>query len=135
MPKEFIVTNPQELQQVFQEILPVVKKTGLIKILASSIKSKSHQQLKFYWGVILPCLQKFLEDCGDKFSKYDINEAMNYKFFYKEVMINSEVVKIKRSKSTATMEEMRKFIDDVVMYCNDIGCFLPLPYDVEDMYK
>lgn len=130
MAKEWIITNNQELNQCFQEIYAVLNKAHKVKVQASSMRTKSKQQLGYYWAVILPTLTKHINETGVvgmKVSKSDVNEILNRKFFYQEVMINGEMVRIPKSKSGATLEQMREFIDNVLDYCTNLGVYVPPP--------
>jgi len=130
MSKEWIVTNKQELDKVFQEIFQVLKKTNKVKIQAASTKSKSKQQLAFYWGVIVPRLTDYINEtglCSMNITKSDTNDILNKKFFYEEVKVGNETERVTKSKSNATMEEMRQFIDNVICYCTNIGVYIPPP--------
>lgn len=130
MSKEWIVTNKQELDKAFQEIFQVLKKTNKVKIQAASTKSKSKQQLAFYWGVIIPLLTEFYNEtglCSMTITKSDTNDILNKKFFYEEIKVGNEVERVTKSKSNATMEEMRIFIDNVIDYCTNLGVYIPPP--------
>ena len=137
MAKEWLITSREELNQCFQEIFYVLKKTHKVKVQASSIRSKTKNQLGYYWGVILPTLTDFINEtgqCSIKVSKSDVNEIMNRKFFYEEVIVGNEIYKVVKSKSGATEEQMRQFIDNVIDYCTNLGVFIPPPTDNGSIY-
>lgn len=128
--KEYIIREKYDLYDAMEEILEVWKVSKIVKIQASSVRSKSKNQLGYYWAVILPTLTKHINETGVvgmKVSKSDVNEILNRKFFYQEVMINDEMVRISKSKSGATLEQMREFIDNVLDYCTNIGVYVPPP--------
>lgn len=130
MAKEWIVTNKEELDQTYQEIYQVLKVAHKVKIQASSMRSKTKNQLGFYWGVIVPRLTTYLNEtglCSITITKSDTNDILNKKFFYEEVKVGNELERVTKSKSGATVEEMRKFIDDVIDYCTNIGVYIPPP--------
>lgn len=135
--KEWIITSKDELNKCFQEIYFVLNKSKKVRVQASSIRSKSQNQLAYYWGVILPALTDFFNEtgqCSMKISKSDVNEIMNRKFFYQEVLVDGEMVRIPKSKSGATMEQMHKFIDNVMDFCTNLGIFIPPPTDNGSIY-
>lgn len=128
--KEFIIREKYDLYDAMEEIMEVWKVSKIVKLQASSVRSKSKNQLGYYWAVILPTLTKHINETGVvgmKVSKSDVNEILNRKFFYQEVMINDEMVRIPKSKSGATLEQMREFIDNVLDYCTNIGVYVPPP--------
>ena len=130
MSKEWVIRTNQDLNQCFKEIYFVLQKAKVVKVQASSIRSKSRNQLGYYWSVILPALTEFFNEIGQagtKLSKSDVNDVLNRKFFYQEVIINGEMERIPKSKSGATMEQMRDFIDNVLDYATHLGVFIPPP--------
>jgi len=130
MSKEWIIRNQDDLNQCFKEIFFVLNKTKIVKVTAASMRSKSRNQLGYYWSVIVPALRDFFNEIGQagtKLSKSDVNEILNRKFFYSEVIIDGEMVRIPKSKSGATMEQMKEFIDNVICYATHLGVFIPPP--------
>lgn len=130
MAKEWIITSKEELSQCFQEVFFVLRKTRRVKVVASSIRSKTKNQLGYYWGVILPALTNYINEtgqCSITVTKSDVNEMMNKKFFYEEVLVGGEMERVAKSKSGATADQMRQFIDNVIDYCTNIGVFIPPP--------
>lgn len=130
MSKEWIIRNQDDLNQCFKEIYFVLNKTKIVKVTAASMRSKSRNQLGYYWSTILPALTDFFNEIGQagtKLSKSDVNEILNRKFFYSEVIIDGEMVRIPKSKSGATMEQMKEFIDNVICYATHLGVFIPPP--------
>jgi len=135
--KEWIITSKDELNKCFQEIYSVLNKSKKVRVQASSIRNKSQNQLGYYWGVILPALADFFNEtgqCSMKISKSDVNEIMNRKFFYEEVIVDGEMLRLPKSKSGATMEQMHKFIDNVMDFCTNLGIFIPPPTDNGSIY-
>lgn len=128
--KEWIIREKYDLYDCFDEIKQVFDVAKIVKIQASSVRGKSKQQLGYYWAVILPALTDYINEtgqCSMKVSKSDVNEIMNRKFFYEEVVIDGEMVRIQKSKSGATKEQMQKFIDSVMNYCTNLGIYVPPP--------
>jgi len=128
--KEWIIREKYDLYDCFDEIKQVFDVAKIVKIQASSVRGKSKQQLGYYWAVILPALTDYINEtgqCSMKVSKSDVNEIMNRKFFYEEVVIDGEMVRIQKSKSGATKEQMQRFIDSVMNYCTNLGIYVPPP--------
>jgi len=128
--KEWIIREKYDLYDCFDEIKQVFDVAKIVKIQASSVRGKSKQQLGYYWAVILPNLTKFINDsgiCSMKVTKSDVNEILNKKFFYREIKVGNEMERVTMSKSGATMEQMREFIDNVIHYCINLGVYIPQP--------
>lgn len=139
MARDFILQNNTDLRQAFQEISRVLKITKMVKITASSMRSKTSEQLGYYWAVILPAITEYLNETGVNCTKSDVNEVLNHKFFYKEIVVDNEMIRVPKSKSGATKEQMQKFIDDVLLWATEIGIFIPPPstevFDTENVNK
>jgi hypothetical protein len=139
MARDFILQNNTDLRQAFQEISRVLKITKMVKITASSMRSKTSEQLGYYWAVILPAITEHLNETGVNCTKSDVNEVLNHKFFYKEIVVDNEMIRVPKSKSGATKEQMQKFIDDVLLWATEIGVFIPPPstevFDTENVNK
>lgn len=130
MAKEWIITNRQELNQCFQEIFFVLNKTHKVKIQAASMRTKTQQQLGYYWSTILPAITEFINESGlasCKLSKSDVNQILNEKFFYQEIIVDGEMYRKTKSKSGATLEQMKEFIDSVITYATNLGIYIPPP--------
>ena len=134
--KKYIVTDNSQLRQAFQEIHLEMLKAKTITLQVTSLRGKSREQLGYYWGVVLPTITDYLNEQGlasARLTESDVNELMNRKFFYKEVVIDNEMQRIARSKSSATVEEMKIFIEDVINWATNIGIFIPPP-PVDDIF-
>ena len=69
---------------------------------------------------------KFKED-GNIYSLAQLNDFFNDLFFYKEETIAGRIIKIARSKSGATKDEMAEFINKVLIWCGEQGIEIPEP--------
>ena len=128
--KEFIIREKYDLYDAMEEIMEVWKVSKLVKIQASSMRTKTNQQLRYYWGVIIPRLTTFYNEtglCSMTITKADTNDILNQKFFYEEVRVGNEIERVVKSKSGATKEQMMKFIDNVIHYCTNLGVEIPPP--------
>jgi hypothetical protein len=134
--KEYIVSDKTQLTNIFNEINSELKEKGTIKIKTTSPKGKTNEQLGYYWASVVPTITKYFNENGiasARLTESDINEVLNKKFFYKEVVIDGEMQRITRSKATASREEMSRFLEDVIMWANNLGIFIP-PAPVEDIF-
>ena len=134
--KEYIVSDKTQLTKIFNEINLDLKDKGTIKIKISSPKGKTNEQLGYYWASVVPTITNYFNENGiasARLTESDINEVLNKKFFYREVVIDGEMQRITRSKATASKEEMSQFLTDVIMWANNLGIFIPPP-PVEDIF-
>lgn len=133
--KKFIVTDNSQLRHAFQEIHLELMKSKTVTIQVTSPRGKSNEQLGYYWGVVLPTIRDYLNEQGlasARITDSDLNEVMNQKFFYKEIVIDGEIQKVVRSKAQASVDEMSQFITDVINWATNLGIFIP-PSPVDDI--
>ena len=93
-----------------------------------SSTSKTNHQLGYYHAVVLPyILQAFLDAGNDTWTIYDIDQYLKSLFFYEEKVINGQVIKIIKSKETASIEEFSEYLKKVLRWCNENAIFIPEP--------
>ena len=83
----------------------------------------------------MPTIRDYLNEQGlasARITDSDLNEVMNQKFFYKEIVIDGEIQKVVRSKAQASVDEMSQFITDVINWATNLGIFIP-PSPVDDI--
>ena len=129
--KRFDIANQKELAPLCRAIIDALNKGRFVICDVKSKSSKSLEQLGYYHGVILPRVQaKFKED-GNTYSLAQLNDFFNDLFFYKEETIAGRIIKIARSKSGATKDEMAEFINKVLIWCGEQGIEIPEPNTFE----
>jgi len=127
--KEYIIADKNRLDELYKELAHEIK-TRPMKVQVVSMKGKTKEQLGYYWSTIVPTITKELNERGlasARITEADVNEILNRKFFCKEVIVDGEIQKFARSKSSATIEEMKQFIEDVLDYATNLGIFIPPP--------
>jgi hypothetical protein len=90
---------------------------------------KSLQQLRYFYGVMLPVIKQALEDLqGESLTKEEVIMFLKGKYFYEEVAMGGEFVKLPMSFSKATREDVAKFIHNVLQFANEVlGAHIPEP--------
>jgi hypothetical protein len=88
---------------------------------------KSLQQLRYFYGVMLPVIKQALEDLqGESLTKEEVIMFLKSKYFYEEVAMGGEFVKLPMSFSKATKEDVSKFINNVLQFANEVlGAHIP----------
>lgn len=127
--KEFIIADKQRLDEVYREIAHDIQAKP-IKITISDLRGKTKKQLGYYWSTIVPIITKELNERGlasAMLTEADVNEVLNRKFFSKQVLVDGEIQTFSRSKASASMDEMKKFIFDVKNWCANMDIFIPPP--------
>lgn len=90
---------------------------------------KSVQQLRYFYGVMLPVIKQALEDLqGEPLTKEEVIMFLKDKFFYEEVNMSGHFVKLPMSFAKATKEDVTKFISNVLSFANDVlNAHIPEP--------
>lgn len=90
---------------------------------------KSVQQLRYFYGVMLPVIKQSLEDLqGEPLTKEEVIMFLKDKFFYEEVNMSGHFVKLPMSFAKATKEDVTKFISNVLSFANDVlNAHIPEP--------
>jgi hypothetical protein len=121
--------DPTILQQYLTEIMngqPEVEvELNLIRVEGK----KSLQQLRYFYGVVLPVIKNSLEELqGEELTKEEVVMFLKDKFFYEEVALAGQFVKLPMSFSKSTKEDVTKFISKVLQFANEVlGTRIPEP--------
>lgn len=127
--EEKIIADKNSLDSLYQELAKKIE-VRPVKVSISSLKKKTNKQLGYYWATVVPTITKELNERGlasAMLTEADINEVLNRKFFNKKVIINGEVQSFARSKASADIDEMRKFLFDVMNWATNLGIHIPPP--------
>ena len=127
--KEYIIADKQRLDELYKELATDIK-TRPMKVSITELRGKTKEQLGYYWSTVVPVITKELNERGlasEPLTHADVNEVLNRKFFSKKVIVDGEIQCFARSKASATKEEMRKFLSDVIWWCSNIDIFIPPP--------
>lgn len=131
MSKRYDISNENELMPLMKDIMDALQKGRFVVCEVRSKSSKTLEQLGYYYGVILPRVQaKFRED-GNLYSLAELNDFFNDMFYYEEVIIADKLIKRRKSKSGATKEEMSEFLNNVIIWCQTEGIYIPEPNTFE----
>lgn len=127
--KEYIIADKQRLDEIYREIAHDIE-TKPVKVAISDLRGKTKKQLGYYWSTIVPIITKELNERGlasAMLTEADVNEVLNRKFFSKRIIVDGEIQTFARSKASASIDEMKKFIFDVINWSANIGIHIPPP--------
>jgi hypothetical protein len=81
---------------------------------------KTNPQLRYFYGIVVPIIKLGLEELqGESYNKAEVIMFLKDKFFYEEVEMNGEFIKLPMSLSKGDKKEVSKFISDVINFGND----------------
>jgi hypothetical protein len=121
--------NMELLQSYLAEVMSGEPEVQVELTIVKADGKKSVQQLRYFYGVILPVLKQALEELqGEPLTKEEVIMFLKDKFFFEEVEIGGHFVKMPMSFAKATKEDVHKFITNVLTFANDIlGAHIPHP--------
>jgi hypothetical protein len=81
---------------------------------------KTNPQLRYFYGVVIPLIKAGLEELqGETYTKAEVIMFLKDKFFYEEIEMNGEFIKLPMSLAKGQRKEVSKFISDVINFGND----------------
>ena len=121
--------DPTILQQYLTEIMNGQPEVEVELNIVRVEGKKSLQQLRYFYGVVLPVIKNSLEELqGEELTKEEVVMFLKDKFFYEEVAMAGQFVKLPMSFSKATKEDVTKFISKVLQFANEVlGTRIPEP--------
>lgn len=105
-------------------------KNGRYKIEISSYNTRSLQQNRYYWGLVIPMVQKGLLDMGTEAGKEEVHEFLKVRFNYNEVVNKEtgEYVCIPKSTAGLNKEEFGVYIEKIQRFAAEfLGITIPDP--------
>jgi hypothetical protein len=128
--KRRIKVEPELLQRYLEELMLWEPEMEVEISIVRVEDSKSTQQLRYFYGVILPVIKRAMEELqGETLTKEEVIMFLKDKYFYEEVNVNGSFTKFPLSLSKATKEELSKFIYDTLVFSRDIlGVNIPEPH-------
>lgn len=138
--REYTISTQKQIVPLYVDIKQAIDKSRVVKVTVKSVATKTHEQLGYYWAVVLPAIQQELREQGNEMSLAEINEMLNEMFFSivktvswvgKDGVQYVHQLKKKRSKSGATIDEFALFLDQVIRWANtELGCYIAPPVTV-----
>lgn len=109
------------LQKYLEELMQGNPNVDVELSIVRTDNKKSLQQLRYFYGVILPVIKQALEDLqGETLTKEEVIMFLKDKFFYEEVEIGGHFVKLPMSFAKSTKEDVTKFIKSVLDFANSV---------------
>lgn len=92
-------------------------------------KNRSLEQNAYYWGVVLPTMQKHIfESRGDHYSCDDIHEYMRDKFLPKKaITIKGKTVVVRPSTASLTTKKFAVYLEHVIHFAAESNIIIPAP--------
>lgn len=129
---KLILTNRKAFEQEIQH-MPNKDVTIVIK----AKNTRSDQQNRYYWGVVVWTIRQHLIDMGYRYSAEDIHAALKEKF-NSQAVVNEHgevVVSIGQSTSSLNKDEFAEYLDKVLQWASEtLGCYIPSPNSDNELF-
>ena len=121
--------DPTILQQYLTEVMNGEAEVEVELNIVRIEGKKSLQQLRYFYGVVLPVVKNCLEELqGEPLTKEEVVMFLKDKFFFEEVSMGGQFIKLPMSFAKATKEDVTKFITKVLQFANEVlGTHIPEP--------
>lgn len=105
-----VLQNPKELVKAFKSL-----KNGRYLAEINSYNKRSNQQNRYYFGLVVPMIQKSINDLGHDFTKEEIHEWLKDKFNLKEVVNfnTGEYDYIPQSTTRLNKSDFSEYVDKI----------------------
>lgn len=107
------IQNPNAVKKLFDQL-----KDGKHRIDAFPLNQRSIPQNKFYWGLVVPMIQKGILDLGTELTKEETHEFLKARFNAQE-LVNQETgecVSIPRSTTALSKEAFSSYIEKIQQF-------------------
>lgn len=116
--QHFIIRSKDIRRNAAEAVAHIAAEPLMEVIIREYRKSKTQEQLGYLWGVVLPTIQKHIEDStGDHYTTDDIYAWMIDEYGQDRVVtINGKPKVVKLTASKMNTAEMSEFIDSVIRH-------------------
>lgn len=133
MSKHIVIVNIQDGRITNRtEIVKTIwgLKNGKYKFEISSFNTRSLAQNRFYWGLVIPMIQKGFYDMGTEIGKEEVHEFLKVRFNYNEVINKGtgEYVYVPKSTAGLNKEEFAEYIEKIQRFASEfLNVVIPDP--------
>lgn len=95
-------------------------------------KSKrSNPQNSYMWGVVIPAIQRGLNEYGNEFTKQETHEFLKAKFNYKEVEINDgHYIDVPQSTTKLDTIGFEEYLEKIKQFGSEmLNIYIPDPHE------
>jgi hypothetical protein len=107
------IANKKAIRQLFDRL-----KDGKYLVEVNAHNKRSNQANRYYFGLVIPLIQKGIEDLGTELTKEECHEFLKAKFNYQEIVNEQtgEFVSIPRSTTTLNKEQFGEYISKIQQF-------------------
>lgn len=119
------VVNRKPLATIIESL-----KDGKYLVEINSYNHRSNQQNRYYWGLVIPLIQKGIKDMGTEITKEETHEFLKARFNYEEIVNKGtgEYVTIPRSTTALNKEQFSEYIEKIQQFASEfLNIVIPDP--------
>lgn len=118
-----------DLRELYFNILKCIRKGLQVNLeIKSTRELRTLSQLGYYWAVIIPTIQAYFRDSGQKMSQTEVHYFLKLEFYYEEIIspITDRVIREPKSLVGISIDRMSEFINDIIIWAAGIGLDIPV---------
>ena len=120
MARKILICNASDIDALSMNLYKSVLKGRVIEVeVKREHTSKTLSQLGYLFGVIGKAIQNYEIENGRYRSIEEIKEWIKLMFYYDEIVVCGEIVRVPRTLTKATKEEMSEIIANAINWCHD----------------
>lgn len=128
MAKKIVICNPSDIDNLSMSLYKSIIKGRIIEVeVKRQSTSKTLSQLGYLFGVIAKAIQMKEIESGSYRSIEEIKEWIKLMFYFDELIVCGEIVRVPKTLTKATKEEMSEIISNAISWCEDHDINVPLP--------
>lgn len=120
-----LIENKQSVRELFNEL-----KDGRYLVEVNTANKRTNPQNRYYHGLVVPMVQKGIEDLGTEISIAETHEFLKARFNSIEVVNKEtgEVVAIPKSTSKLTTVQFNEYKEKIQRFASEfLGIYIPDP--------
>lgn len=134
------ISTDGKLSVYRQEDLMAWIKQNKEKAIVLSLKIKrmkrSNPQNSYYWGVVIPLVQKAINEYGNEYDSEDTHEFLKKEFNYKEVEIgDGYFIKLPESTTKLNTAEFNEYKEKIQQFASQVlNIYIPDPNEQTELH-
>ena len=100
--------------------------------------TRSSQQNRYYWGIVIPLIMQGLNDTGNEVNKQDAHEFIKANFNYSEIVNEetAEVFRVTKSTTRLNKNDFGVMIEKVKKFASEyLNIYIPDPNEDLSLFK
>lgn len=120
MARKILICNASDIDSLSMNLYKSILRGRVIEVeVKRETTSKTLSQLGYLFGVVAKAIQNYEIENGRYRSIEEIKEWIKIMFYYDEIIVAGDIVRVPRTLTKATKEEMSEIISNAVSWCQD----------------